>query len=295
MKYQRNLLYGFAMLVAFGVVTTSLLAQAPSTSLVVRPIRGGVYWTQGGDGGNTGLIIGTDGVLVIDAKTTPNSAKEMLAELAKLTPKPVTHVILTHSDADHVNGLAAFPKGLTIIAQEGCKKEIEESFTGRLPAPRDYIPTQAVGTTESLKINGVRVELRHWANAHTSGDLITYLPDQKIAFIGDIVATNQVYTGIHPLKNGSSAGWIETVKGILALDVDTIVPGHGDLQTKADLEKRLASVQDRRAKIQQLVAQGKSLDEVWQTLGVTEKAGTMISGLPYPTFTEVVYEEFAKK
>ena len=283
------------MVILLGAISTSLMAQIPSTPLTVRPIRGGVYWTQGGDGGNTGFIIGTDGVIVIDAKTTPSSAKEMLADLAKLTPKPVTHVIITHSDADHVNGLAAFPMGLTIIAQEGCKKEMQESLSGNLPAPRDYFPTHTVGNMESLKINGVRVELRHWANAHTSGDLITYLPDLKIAFIGDIVAANQVYTGIHPLKHGSSAGWIETVKGILALDVDTIVPGHGDLQTKADLEKRLASVQDRRAKIQQLAAQGKSLDEVWQALGVTEKAGTMISGLPYPTFTEVVYDEFAKK
>ena len=233
--------------------------------------------------------------IVIDAKTTPNSAKEMLAELAKLTPKPVTHVILTHSDADHVNGLAAFPKGLTIIAQEGCKKEMEASLSGRLPAPRDYLPTHTVGTMESSKIDGVRVEFHHWANAHTSGDLITYLPDLKVAFIGDIVSTSQVYTGIHPLKNGSSEGWIETVKAILALDADTIVPGHGDLQAKADLKKRLASVEERRAKIQELVAKGKSLDEVWQALGVTEKAGTMISGAPYPTFTEIVYEEFAKK
>jgi len=152
-----------------------------------------------------------------------------------------------------------------------------------------------VGTTESLKINGVRVEFHHWANAHTSGDLITYLPDLKIVFVGDIVSTNQVYTGIHPLKGGSSAGWIETVKGILALDADTIVPGHGDLQTKADLQKRLESVQERRTKIQQLAVQGKSLDEVWQTLGVTEKAGVMTSGAPYPTFTEVVYQEFTKK
>jgi cyclase len=295
MNYQPHFKFVFATLVVLGAAATLSMAQTPSTPLSIRPIRGGIYWTQGGDGGNTGFIIGTDGVLVIDAKTTPNSAKEMLAGLAKLTSKPVTHVILTHSDADHVNGLAAFPKDLTIIAQEGCKKEMEESLTGRLPAPRDYFPTHTVGAMESLKINGVRVELRHWANAHTSGDLITYLPDLKIAFIGDIVSTNQVYTGIHPLKNGSSAGWIETVKGILALDADTIVPGHGDLQTKADLEKRLASVQDRRAKIQQLVAQGKSLDEVWQTLGVTEKAGVMTSGAPYPTFTEIVYEEFAKK
>jgi glyoxylase-like metal-dependent hydrolase (beta-lactamase superfamily II) len=73
-------------------------------------------------------------VIVIDAKTTADSAKQMLAEIAKITPKPVTHVILTHSDGNHVNGLASFPTGITIIAHEGNKKEVraaERSSTSR--------------------------------------------------------------------------------------------------------------------------------------------------------------------
>ena len=77
--------------------------QRPEAPLKVTPLSGGVYWTSGGAGGNTGFIVGTNGVIVIDAKMTANSAKELLQEIAKVTPKPVTHVILTHSDADHVN------------------------------------------------------------------------------------------------------------------------------------------------------------------------------------------------
>src|SRR5665213_2489238 len=92
-------------------------APAPPP-LKVAPLSGDAYWTSGGAGGNTGFIVGNNGVIVIDAKQTEASAKEVLAEIARITPKPVTTIILTHSDPDHVNGLVGYPKGLTIIAQE---------------------------------------------------------------------------------------------------------------------------------------------------------------------------------
>jgi len=279
-----------AALCMFGL---SSHAQTPSQALSVRRLSDNVYWTQGGVGGNTGFIIDQEGVVVVDAKTTAESAKDVLAEIAKLTSKPVTHVILTHSDGDHVNGLAAFPMGLTIIAQENCKKEMENSVNSGKAALQGHLPTQTVDKTQSLSIGGVRIDLLHWAPAHTSGDLVVYLPQQKIVFTGDIIDwANPGYPVIHLEKNGTSEGWIETVKGILALDADTFVPGHGDLQTKADLQKRLANVEERRAKIKELVAQGKSLDEIKQALGqVDAHAGP---GGGHPTFTDTTYTELLK-
>jgi len=269
-------------------------AQQQPPPLSVKPLNGGVYWTQGGAGGNTGIIVGKDGVIVIDAKTTPASAKEVLAEIAKITPKPVTTVIITHSDGDHVNGLAAFPAGLTIISQENCKKEMEASASSRNPAPQDRLPTKTVANKESLTINGVKLNLFHYAPAHTSGDLMVYLPEQKIVFTGDIIATNQPYTLIHAEKNGSSEGWIQTVKGLASLNATTYVPGHGDLQTKAEVQQRLAKVQARREEIKKLVAQGKSLEQVKQALGETDTPAA--PGAPqFPSFTTVVYNELTKK
>ena len=87
------------------------MAQQQDPPLVVRQLKPDVYWTEGGNGGNTGIIIGKTGVIVVDAKGSADSAKAVLAEIAKLTPKPVTHVILTHSDGDHVNGLAGISDG----------------------------------------------------------------------------------------------------------------------------------------------------------------------------------------
>ena len=287
---------GIASAMVLAAVGFSSLANAQQQPppLSVKPLNGGVYWTQGGAGGNTGIIVGKDGVIVIDAKTTPASAKEMLAEIAKITPKPVTAVILTHSDGDHVNGLAAFPAGLTIIAQENCKKEMEASANSRNPAPQDRLPTKTVANKENLTVNGVKLTLLHYTPAHTSGDLMVYLPEQKIVFTGDIIATNQPYTLIHAEKNGSSEGWIQTVKGLTALNADTYVPGHGDLQTKSDVQQRLARVQARREEIKKLVAQGKSLDQVKQALGETDTPAA--PGAPqFPSYTTVVYNELTKK
>jgi len=268
-------------------------SQGQATPMRVNPLGQDAYWIEGGVGSNAGAIIGKDGVIVIDAKQTPESGRGLLAEVAKLTTKPMTHVILTHSNLDHVDGLASFPKGLTIIAQENCKKQMENPRSNPQNIDlRDYLPTKIVKEKESLTISGVRVELLHFAPAHTSGDLIIYLPDQKIAFTGDITVTRLPYPLIHLEDNGSSEGWIESMKGIVALDADTFVPGHGGVQTKAELQNRLANTAARRAKIKELVAQGKSLDEIKTALG--EPLTPAASRQGFASFTEVVYKELSK-
>ena len=294
MKNRRNIYLAVAMILGALALSRFSVAQGQAPGLLVHAIKGGVYWTEGGGGGNTGIVIGQNGVIVIDAKTTPGSAKEMLGEIARLSPQPVTTVILTHSDADHVNGLPAFPKGLTIIAQENCKKEMEAALNNpRMPAPRDYLPTKTIDKKESTEINGVHLTLLHFAPAHTSGDLMIYLPDQKIVFGGDMIDVTFPFALIHAQKGGTSEGWIETMKGLISLNADTYVAGHGGLQTKADLQKLLAAVEERRAKIKELVSQGKSLAEVKQAFGETDAPATG-PGLHFPSFTEVVYQELAQ-
>lgn len=261
--------------------------------MTVQPVRGGVYFVQGGAGSNSTFVVGTTGVIVVDAKMTADSAKEMLADIAKITPKPVTTVILTHSDIDHVGGLAGFPKGLTIIAQANCKKEMEESLTSPRPAPKDYMPTRTVGMKEDTTIDGVHVQMFHFAPAHTSGDLIVYFPRQKVVDTGDIVAAQVPVAIIHLEKHGSSEGWIRSMKGILALQATTFIPGHGNLQTRTEIQQRLTKGETERAKIKQLVEQGKSLDQIKQALG--EPTAASAGGMHFPTFTEVVYQELTKK
>src|ERR1700686_819691 len=168
-----------AFIVGFSAVAASLMAQQPPQppQLTVKQLKPTVYEVEGG-GSNSTVIITNTGVIVVDAKTTEAAGKALVAEIAKITPKPVTTVIETHSDGDHVNGLASFPTGIAIIAHENNKKEQDVAFAagGGGAPPAGYLPNQLVSKNkETRKIDGVRVELFHWAPAHTSGDLVIYL------------------------------------------------------------------------------------------------------------------------
>ncbi len=272
-------------------------AQAPPAApFQTHQLKPNVYWIEGG-GGNSGVIIGEKGVIVIDAKTTAPQGKELLEDIAKITPKPVVAVIETHSDGDHVNGIASFPAGIQVIAHENNKKEQETALAagGRGAPPADHLPNHPIAKDkETLKIEGVKFELHHWAPAHTSGDLIVFLPNEKIVFTGDVIASTLPDALIHLEKHGSSEGWITTTKGIVALKADQFVPGHGMLMTKADLQARLTKVEEKRAKVKELVAQGKSLAEIKMALGdpVPAAGGR---GPAFPTLTEVIYRELTNK
>jgi glyoxylase-like metal-dependent hydrolase (beta-lactamase superfamily II) len=299
MRDERKFLLGFAAVALLCALASSAAAQQPASPpqpLTVNPIKDGVYWTQGGGntgfaGGNTGFIVGKTGVIVFDAKMTPSAAQDMLAAIAKITPKPVTTVILSHSDGDHVNGLAGFPKGLTIIAQENCKKEMEASKGTPNGAPQDYLPTKTYDKELSTTIDGVRIQLFHWAPAHTSGDTVMYLPDEKIVFGGDLVDFTQ-FAFVHPPKGGSTVGWITSMKGVAAIDSDIFVTGHGGVVNKGAVKARLAEVEARRAQIQQMVKAGKSLEEIKKTAPADEPQSGPFGS---PGFSEVVYNELTKK
>jgi cyclase len=291
MRNQKNLLVAVAVILALFAFTSPIGAQQDPPVKVAK-IRDNVYWAQGGAGSNDGIIVGKTGVIVVDTKSTPDSEKEVIAGIAKITPKSVNTAIITHSDGDHVDGLAAFPAGLTIIATESCKREMEASVGTRDPAPQDRLPTKTFDKTDKLKIDGVHILLYHWAAGHTGGDAVVYLPDQKIVFGGDQLTTGMPDIRIKLDKNGSTAGWIENMKGMIGLDADIYVTGHGDLLTKADVQKKLDLVGGKYEKIKAMVAQGKSLPEIKEALGETN---FKLAGPPRPTFTETAYMELTKK
>jgi glyoxylase-like metal-dependent hydrolase (beta-lactamase superfamily II) len=283
--------------IAFSLVAAAYAQRQPQQSaapLKVTPLTAGAYWISGGAGANTGFIVGTTGVIVIDAKMTADSAKAMLQEIAKVTPKPITHVILTHSDADHVNGLAGFPKGLVIIAHENCKNELKEILDGlgaaappAWAALREYLPTQTINKNEDLTVAGVRLRLLHFGPGHTSGDLMVYLPDQKIAFAGDMLPAPNRFPLIHREKHGASDGWVANVKGLSSLHATTYVPGHGDPQTQAIVEKSLANAETRRNQVLKLFSEGRPLTQVREA--IREPADPEFNAVQ--SFTQVVYHE----
>ena len=112
-------------LVAFATATTAQERPGPLV-LSIHALKGGAYWVEGGVS-NTGFIVGDNGVVVIDAQKTVEAARKTIAEIAKVTSRPINAVILTHADPDHVGGLPAYPRGAVAIAQENTRSEIRIS------------------------------------------------------------------------------------------------------------------------------------------------------------------------
>jgi cyclase len=287
---RRRKIFGFGISVALcGAIALSVHAQQapPPAPITMKMLKPDVWAALGGSGGNSTIIIGKSGVVVVDAKQTEAGAKDLLAQIAKITPKPVTTAIITHSDGDHLNGLVAFPAGIKIIAHENNKKEQQTALAagGRGAPPADRLPSQVTTKKkESMTLEGVKFELYHFAPAHTSGDLVVYLPAQKIVSTGDLVVTNRAddNPNIHFEKNGSVDGWLTNMKGMIGLNAETYVTGHGDLVTKADLQRKLAATTARREKIAAMVKEGKTVDQIKAALPDAPAPGAPPRGAAAP-------------
>ena len=241
------------------LVTPSLaIAQerpSPPQVLSIKPVRGGAYWIEGGRA-NTGFIVGKTGVIVVDAQMTPDTVKQEMAAIAKLTDKPISTLIVTHADPDHVAGIPLYPAAARLIEHENTWSEAVASsndatggpLTGVYQRVITHRPARTVAGSETVVIDGVKIELIHVAPAHTSGDLLIYLPAQKLVYAGDVVTTN---LGRFPVVHfgGSSLSWLATMKAMLALDATTYVGGHGTLETKAQLQGRVRDAEERRTAI----------------------------------------------
>ena len=291
-------------LIVGGLTGAALVCSAPAlaqqkpmpTVLTAHALTGGVYWIEGGRS-NTAFIVGDKGVVAFDAQTTPDDARKELVEIAKITPKPVDQLVISHPDPDHVGGISAFPTGIPIYEHENTRSEIAMSASDPAAPPpyagmyqalaTKFTPTHVLSGSETMTLDGVKMRLIHVAPAHTAGDIFVYLPVQKIVLGGDIVLTN---TGRFPVIHlgGSSEGWIESMKAMLALDADIYVPGHGAIESKAAMRTRLADVEQRRQQIRDMVYSGKTLAEVEAAL--PEPGASPM----FASFTQTVYGELAQ-
>jgi len=286
----RNRTTGLFAVTTLAFFCTLAFAQAPFPPVTVKKLKDNIYMAEGG-GGTSTVIIGQNGVIVVDGKNRPPDGKQLVDEVGKLTNKPITTVILTHSDPDHVRGLGGFPKGLTIIAHENDKKEIEQDLAagGLASPPKEYLPNKIVTQArESMTIEGVKMTLIHIAPAHTTGDLAVYLSDAKVVASGDLIGNGD--PTVHLEKHGSSEGWIKFVSVLADLDADTYVRGHADVATREQVRLILANAEAKRTRIVDLVKQGKSLGDIKQALGEPSANPSR-----FATFTETTYEELTRK
>lgn len=265
-------------------------AKPEIAPISVQNIKGNIHQVKGGAGANTGFFIGEKEVLAIDAKMTEDSARQMIAEIKKLTPHPIRYVVLTHSDRDHVNGLVGFPQGIDIIAQEKTRIHMDKAF--QTAQERAFLPNLTFSERLTLHPGGVlpgkRIELIYFGPAHTDGDAVVYFPDEKVAFIGDLIFIGRDML-IHRSKNGNSFGLVKVLKAILGLDAEIFIHGHGDPATKKDIHFLVESIEEKQVKIQALVKEGKTLDQVKSIFHVDERDSRWMS------LVEVIYRELTEK
>lgn len=198
---------------------------------------------------NAAFVVTPAGVVVIDSLGSPALATRLVAEIRKITPQPITHVIVTHYHADHIYGLQTFKAlGARIIAHSAAREYLNsETARLRLEASRQELApwvnadTRLVEADEwiegdkELTVGGVRFQLKLVGPSHTPEDLVIYLPSEKVLFAGDIVFRSRIpYVG-----KADSRHWITALDTLLTFDAQIIVPGHGPLSHEAKKDMKL--------------------------------------------------------
>ena len=247
------------------LATTPAFAQRDfsDVEITTTKVTDGIYMLRGA-GGNIGLSTGDDGAFVIDDQFAPLSKKIMKA-IKKTTDDDVAFVLNTHFHGDHTGGNEAFGKaGAHIVAHDNVRKRLKEGSNrgGRTtpPAPDDALPVITFAKSMTFHWNDRTIHIWHPGHAHTDGDAIVFFKDLNVVHMGDVFF-NGGYPFIDVNGGGDLAGYIATHEKVLTkIDDETkIMPGHGALASKADLQKTVDMLKDATALVQAQIDAG--LDE----------------------------------
>ncbi len=281
----------------FLLLVSTGLAQQQAPVITAQPIKPNTYVLKGGMAVNTGAFIGAGEVVLIDAKMTEAMAAQMIGEIGKLTPLPIGHIFLTHSDDDHVNGLLGFPQGPSIVSHENARADMVKEKPFQSSKGLACLPSVTFSNRATFYLgkdaNRTRIDVLYFGPGHTDGDAVIFFPAEKVAFIGDLFFNTRDQL-IHLHKNGSSFGLVKVLKAILNLDADVFIHGHGNPATKKDIQAHIQSLEERQAKVQALVKEGKTLEEVKKAFNIDDRPAQ--PGAPvFPSVVEVTYRELAGK
>ena len=238
----------------------------------------GVYaFTAEGDP-NSGVIIGDDSVMIVEAQATPRLANKVIEKVREVTDKPISHVVLTHYHAVRVLGASAFGANQIIMGdaaramvvergQEDWDSEFQRFprlFEGYESIPGLTWPTTTFSDDMTVYLGNRRIDLMHLGRAHTAGDIVVHVPDQNVMFTGDIVEYHSAcYCG-----DGHFSDWGGTLDNIASFDVDAIAPGRGDAligheMVHAAIENTRDFVDSTYRPAARVAARNGTLKEAW--------------------------------
>ncbi|MCF4096894.1 MBL fold metallo-hydrolase [Maritalea mediterranea] len=241
----------------------------------------GLYaFTAEGDP-NSGVIVGDESVMIVEAQATPRLANKVIECVRSVTDKPISHVVMTHYHAVRVLGASAYGAQQVIMSDKARAMVVERGqedwdsefqrfprlFEGHESIPGLTWPTTTFNDKMTVYLGNRKVEIMHLGRAHTAGDAVIYVPDQNVMFTGDIVEYHSAcYCG-----DGHFNDWGNTLDAIKAYNVDAIAPGRGDAlvgekMVNAAIENTRDFVASTYKPVQKIAARGGSLKEAWDAV-----------------------------
>jgi len=227
---------------------------------------------------NSGVIIGDESVMIVEAQATPRLAHKVIEKVRSVTDKPISHLVLTHYHAVRVLGASAYGAPEIIMSDAARSMVVERGqedwdsefqrfprlFEGHESIPGLTYPTTTFSESMTVYLGNRRVDIMHLGRAHTAGDAVIHVPDQNVMFTGDIVEYHSAcYCG-----DGHFADWGNTLDNIAWFDVDAIAPGRGDAligkeMVNAAIENTRDFVESTYRPVARVAARGGSLKEAW--------------------------------
>src|ERR1700733_5334061 len=229
----------------------------PAGQMIVK-IKDGFYEVTGA-GGNTSVRVTKDGLIVVDTKNLGEANyNDLMAQIKTVSTLPVKYVVITHVHQDHSGNTKSFEDaGAKVIANEGEKAEVA---TYTAPAGKPAEPNVTYGKKTTIKLGGVKAEVFHFGRAHTGGDSVVYFPDLKIVAGGDAIVNGA--PNIDFANGGSAVEWPKLIASALKLKFDTLIPGHGNVMTRADVEAYKGKWDTLVARAEEQVKKGTPKDKL---------------------------------
>lgn len=261
-----------------------------------------VYMLEG-QGGNITVALAKDGIIMVDGQFAPLHDK-IKAAIAAISNLPVKYLINTHYHGDHTGGNESFARdGVTIVSQINVKQRLAAGTTNGLtgvktpPAPQGALPSQTYMNVSKIRLRGRVANLKYIPNAHTDGDTYVWFKTANVLSTGDTF-TNGRYPNIDFANGGNIKGMIAATDAYLKLTnaKSRIVPGHGPIADKKALTEYRAMLVTARDRMEKLVKDGKSEDDVVAAKPFADlDAKWAPTELASKNFVRVVYHSIADK
>ncbi len=273
-----------------GMFNASAQRDFSKVEIKATPVAGNIHMLEG-QGGNIAVSTGPDGVLMVDNQFAP-LAEKISAAIEKLDQGPIKFVLNTHLHGDHTGGNAHFGKKASIVAHANVRKRMAADSKN----PKEALPVVTFDESTSVHINGEEIRLIYVGPGHTDGDSIIHFTKSGVFHMGD-----QFFNGRFPFvdlgSGGDVAGLLKNIEAALKLiPADAkIIPGHGALATKPDLEKYRDMLVETTSLVKKAIAEGKTLADV-KAAGVPEKYKDWGSGfINASRWLEISYNSLSKK